>query len=300
MNLKENEIKNIAKLAETSIEEVYKYSELYKGKFIVIKYGGHAMGDKLLSLSFANNIVLLKKLGINPVVVHGGGPQIGAMLDKLKIKSSFIDGLRVTSEEIVDIVEMVLAGSINKEIVAKINSSGGLAVGISGKDANLILAKKFLKNKKDPNSNIEKALDIGFVGEPVKINISIINTLSSAGFIPIISPIGFGENGETFNINADTAAGAIAGSLHADRIILLTDVPGVLNDKKKLINSLSKKEIHNMIKTGVITGGMIPKITTCLDSLQSGVQAAVIIDGRVSNAILKEILTDKGYGTLIS
>ena len=300
MTLKNKEIIDIANIANTSKEEVVKYSQLYKDKTIVIKYGGHAMGDKKLSSSFAKNIVSLKKLGINPVLVHGGGPQIGSMLDKLKIKSSFINGLRITSEEIVDIVEMVLAGSINKNIVSKINAVGGLAVGLSGKDANLIIAKKLISHIKDQNSNIEKVLDIGFVGQPVKINSSIINTVSKAGFIPVISPIGLGEKGETFNINADTAAGSIASALKADRILLLTDVPGVLDKNKKLVSTLSKNQIENMINNNIITGGMIPKIKTCIDTLNSGTKAAVIIDGRVPNAILKEILTDVGSGTLIS
>ena len=258
------------------------------------------MGDKKLSSSFSKNIVSLKKLGINPVLVHGGGPQIGSMLDKLKIKSSFINGLRITSEEIVDIVEMVLAGSINKNIVSMINAAGGLAVGLSGKDANLIIAKKLISHIKDQNSNIEKVLDIGFVGQPVKINSSIINTVSKAGFIPVISPIGLGAKGETFNINADTAAGSIASALKADRILLLTDVPGVLDKNKKLVSTLSKNQIENMINNNIITGGMIPKIKTCIDTLNAGTKAAVIIDGRVPNAILKEILTDVGSGTLIS
>ena len=300
MTLKNKEIIDIANIANTSKEEVVKYSQLYKDKTIVIKYGGHAMGDKKLSSSFAKNIVSLKKLGINPVLVHGGGPQIGSMLDKLKIKSSFINGLRITSEEIVDIVEMVLAGSINKNIVSMINAAGGLAVGLSGKDANLIIAKKLISHIKDQNSNIEKVLDIGFVGQPVKINPSIINTVSKAGFIPVISPIGLGAKGETFNINADTAAGSIASALKADRILLLTDVPGVLDKNKKLVSTLSKNQIEYMINNNIITGGMIPKIKTCIDTLNSGTKAAVIIDGRVPNAILKEILTDVGSGTLIS
>ena len=295
MTLKNKEIIDIANIANTSKEEVVKYSQLYKDKTIVIKYGGHAMGDKKLSSSFAKNIVSLKKLGINPVLVHGGGPQIGSMLDKLNIKSSFINGLRITSEEIVDIVEMVLAGSINKNIVSRINAVGGLAVGLSGKDANLIIAKKLISHIKDQNSNIEKVLDIGFVGQPVKINSSIINTVSKAGFIPVISPIGLGEKGETFNINADTAAGSIASALKAERI-----VPGVLDKNKKLVSTLSKNQIENLINNNIITGGMIPKIKTCIETLNSGTKAAVIIDGRVPNAILKEILTDVGSGTLIS
>lgn len=300
MDTEQKNIKDIASIANTSKKEVLKYSKLYKRKTIVIKYGGHAMGDKKLSLSFAKDVVILKKLGVNPVIVHGGGPQIGSMLDKLKIKSSFHNGLRITSKEIIDIVEMVLAGSINKNIVSKINTEGDLAIGLSGKDANLIIAKKLVSHVKDPSSNIEKVLDIGFVGEPIKVNPSVIHTLSNAGFIPVISPIGVGLKGETFNINADTAAGAIASALNAERILLLTDVAGVLDKNKKLISNLSKNKIEAMIKNNIITGGMIPKIRTCLDTLSSGSKAAVIIDGRVPNAILKEILTDVGYGTMIS
>ena len=300
MDTEQKNIKDIASIANTSKKEVLKYSKLYKRKTIVIKYGGHAMGDKKLSLSFAKDVVILKNLGVNPVIVHGGGPQIGLMLDKLKIKSSFHNGLRITSKEIIDIVEMVLAGSINKNIVSKINTEGDLAIGLSGKDANLIIAKKLVSHVKDPSSNIEKVLDIGFVGEPIKVNPSVIHTLSNAGFIPVISPIGVGLKGETFNINADTAAGAIASALNAERILLLTDVAGVLDKNKKLISNLSKNKIEAMIKNNIITGGMIPKIRTCLDTLSSGSKAAVIIDGRVPNAILKEILTDVGYGTMIS
>jgi len=300
MDTEQKNIKDIASIANTSKKEVLKYSKLYKRKTIVIKYGGHAMGDKKLSLSFAKDVVILKNLGVNPVIVHGGGPQIGSMLDKLKIKSSFHNGLRITSKEIIDIVEMVLAGSINKNIVSKINTAGDLAIGLSGKDANLIIAKKLVSHVKDPSSNIEKVLDIGFVGEPIKVNPSVIHTLSNAGFIPVISPIGVGLKGETFNINADTAAGAIASALNAERILLLTDVAGVLDKNKKLISNLSKNKIEAMIKNNIITGGMIPKIRTCLDTLSSGSKAAVIIDGRVPNAILKEILTDVGYGTMIS
>ena len=300
MDTEQKNIKDIASIANTSKKEVLKYSKLYKRKTIVIKYGGHAMGDKKLSLSFAKDVVILKNLGVNPVIVHGGGPQIGSMLDKLKIKSSFHNGLRITSKEMIDIVEMVLAGSINKNIVSKINTAGDLAIGLSGKDANLIIAKKLVSHVKDPSSNIEKVLDIGFVGEPIKVNPSVIHTLSNAGFIPVISPIGVGLKGETFNINADTAAGAIASALNAERILLLTDVAGVLDKNKKLISNLSKNKIESMIKNNIITGGMIPKIRTCLDTLSSGSKAAVIIDGRVPNAILKEILTDVGYGTMIS
>ena len=257
------------------------------------------MGDKKLSHTFAEDVTILQKLGIKPVVIHGGGPQIGSMLDKLKIKSSFVDGLRITNEETVKIVEMVLSGSINKDIVNKIHTAGGLAIGLSGKAAKLILADKLSDKFKDPNSNIEKFLDIGFVGKPIKIDPSIINLVSNNLMIPIIAPVGFGINGETYNINADTAAGAIASSLKAERILLLTDVEGVLDHEKKLISNISVLKAESMINEKIITGGMIPKIKTCLETVESGVKAAVIIDGRSPHAILREIFTKSGSGTMI-
>jgi len=279
MNINET-IKNISIILGTSVSDIEKYVEIFQNKVIVIKYGGHAMGDKKLAHTFAEDVTLLQKLSIKPVVVHGGGPQIGSMLDKLKIESSFIDGLRITNEETVEIVEMVLSGSINKDIVNKIHAAGGLAIGLSGKDAKLILANKLTDKFKDPNSNIEKFLDIGFVGKPIKINPSIINIISDNLMIPIIAPVGFGANNETYNINADTAAGAIASSLKAERILLLTDVKGVLDSNKKLISNISVTKAESMISDKIITGGMIPKIKTCLETVGSGVKAAVIIDGR--------------------
>ena len=299
MSKKQEIINTISKNLNTKVETIEKYIKQFKNKYIVIKYGGHAMGNEDLSISFTKDVSLLDKLGIKPVIVHGGGPQIGVMLDKLNLKSKFIGGLRVTNKETVKIVEMVLSGTINKDIVNKINQTASLAVGLSGKDGGLILAKKINRKIKDKNSNIEKVLDIGFVGEPININPLIITQISNNGIIPIIAPIGFGAKGETFNINADTAAGHIASSLKAERILLLTDVEGVLDSDNKLIPKISTNTAKKMIKDNIITGGMIPKIDTCLKTVQSGVKAAVIIDGRKKHAILREIFTKGGYGTMI-
>ena len=292
-------IKQVSNILNTDQKDIENYVEIFKGKIIVIKYGGHAMGDKKLAHTFAEDVTILQKLGIKPVVIHGGGPQIGAMLEKLNIESSFINGLRITNEETVEIVEMVLSGSINKDIVNKIHSAGGLAIGLSGKDAKLILADKLKDKFKDPESNIEKFLDIGFVGKPEKIDSTIINVVTNKLMIPVIAPVGYGINGETYNINADTAAGAIASSLKAERILLLTDVEGVLDSEKKLIPSISVTQAESMINNKIITGGMIPKIETCLATVEAGVKAAVIIDGRSSHAILREIFTTSGSGTMI-
>jgi len=274
------------------------YLKRYAGKTVVVKYGGHAMGDETLGQLFAADIVLLKQVGLNPIVVHGGGPQIGAMLERLKIKSSFIDGLRVTDRETVEIVEMVLSGSINKELAAAINAAGGRAIGLSGKDANLIRARQLKRTAKDPDSHIEKLLDLGFVGEPWHVDASVLETLARSDIIPVIAPIGIGEKGETFNINADTAAGAVAAAVRATRLLLLTDVTGVLDKNKKLVSELSVTEAHALIKDGTISGGMIPKIETCIEAVEGGVEAAVIIDGRVPHAILLELFAE-GAGTLI-
>ena len=292
-------IKQVSNILNTDQKDIENYVEIFEGKIIVIKYGGHAMGDKKLAHTFAEDVTILQKLGIKPVVIHGGGPQIGSMLEKLNIESSFINGLRITNEETVEIVEMVLSGSINKDIVNKIHSAGGLAIGLSGKDAKLILADKLKDKFKDPESNIEKFLDIGFVGKPEKIDSTIINIVTNKLMIPVIAPVGYGINGETYNINADTAAGAIASSLKAERILLLTDVEGVLDSEKKLIPSISVTQAESMINNKIITGGMIPKIETCLATVEAGVKAAVIIDGRSSHAILREIFTTSGSGTMI-
>lgn len=274
------------------------YMRRYAGRTIVVKYGGHAMGDEKLADFFAQDVVLLKQIGVNPIVVHGGGPQIGQMLERLKIKSSFIDGLRVTDRETVEIVEMVLSGSINKQLVTAINAAGGYAIGLSGKDANLIKAAKLRRTHRETDSNIEKILDLGFVGEPRRINAKVLELFERSDIIPVIAPIGIGDGGETFNINADTAAGAVAAAVAATRLLLLTDVTGVLDKQKKLIQELTTGEARALIADGTIQGGMIPKIETCLEAVEGGVEAAVIIDGRTPHAILLELFAE-GAGTLI-
>ena len=281
------------------LAEALPFMREHSGETVVVKYGGHAMGDETSAQRFASDVVLLKQVGINPIVVHGGGPQIGAMLDRLRIQSSFIDGLRVTDAATVEIVEMVLCGSINKAIVTAINKAGGFAVGMSGKDGNLIKARKLRRSKKDPGSNIEKILDLGFVGEPHEINPHILDTFEESDIIPVIAPIGVGPNGETYNINADTAAGAIAGAAGATRLLMLTDVAGVLDDTGRLIKEMTVERAKTLIQSGTISGGMIPKVETCLDAVDQGVEAAVIVDGRVPHAILLELFTPHGAGTLI-
>jgi acetylglutamate kinase len=270
----------------------------YAGKTIVVKYGGHAMGDEALGDLFAQDVVLLKQIGMNPVVVHGGGPQIGQMLERLKIKSSFIDGLRVTDRDTVEIVEMVLSGSINKQLVQAINAAGGLAIGLSGKDAGLIEAAKLRRTRQESDSHIEKVLDLGFVGEPQRINATVLQLFERSDIIPVIAPIGVGAEGETYNINADTVAGAVAAAVKATRLLLLTDVTGVLDKTKRLVSDLTVEDARKLIADGTIQGGMIPKIETCLDAVEGGVEAAVIIDGRVPHAILLELFAE-GAGTLI-
>src|SRR5215472_7589461 len=274
------------------------YMRRYAGKTIVVKYGGHAMGDEHLADLFAQDVVLLKQIGMNPIVVHGGGPQIGQMLERLKIKSSFIDGLRVTDRDTVEIVEMVLSGSINKQLVQAINAAGGSAIGLSGKDADLIKARKLTRTKRDPGSHIEKVLDLGFVGEPQAINAGVLALFERSAIIPVIAPIGVGGPGETFNINADTVAGAVAAAVKATRLLLLTDVTGVLDKEKRLIHEVGVADARALIADGTIQGGMIPKIETCIDAVEGGVEAAVIIDGRVPHAILLELFAE-GAGTLI-
>jgi len=282
-----------------TLSEALPYMRRYSGRTFVIKYGGHAMGDDDLSRQFARDVVLLQQVGIHPIVVHGGGPQIGAMLDRLKVKSSFVDGLRVTDKATVEIVEMVLSGSINKDIVRAIFEAGGIAIGLSGKDGGLIEARKLQRTVKDEGSNIEKVLDLGFVGEPTIVRRHMLNMLEKADIIPVIAPIGHGAAGETFNINADTAAGAVAAAVQATRLLLLTDVVGVLDKEKRLVPELSVNKAQELIADGTISGGMIPKVETCIEAVQSGVEAAVIIDGRVPHALLLEIFTEHGVGTLI-
>ena len=281
------------------LSEALPFMRKHSGRTFVIKYGGHAMGDSKLAELFARDVVLLKQVGINPVVVHGGGPQIGAMLERLKIKSEFINGLRVTDSETVEIVEMVLSGSINKAIAAAINSGGGRAVGISGKDGNLIQATKIKGDKNQSDSNIEKVLDLGFVGEPTKVDPSLLNDLVRADVIPVIAPLALGDDGETYNINADTAAGAIAEALQAARLYMLTDVPGVMNGEGQVIPDININEAKALINDGTISGGMIPKVETCIRAVQNQVEASVILDGRIKHSLLLEIFTEHGTGTAI-
>jgi acetylglutamate kinase len=287
-----------AKKAEILCEAL-PYLRKFSGETFVIKFGGSAMGKENNLSNFAKNVVLLKQVGINPVVVHGGGPQIGQMLEKLNIKSTFVDGLRITDADTVDIVEMVLAGSINKAIVSEINKAAGKAIGICGKDCNLIRAKKATKVKKDPHSNIEKILNLGFVGEPYFVDPAVLNAFEESDIIPVIAPIGIGDNGETFNINADTAAGAIASALHASKLIILSDVDGVLLPNGELVSHLNIATAKQMIKDGIITGGMIPKIETCINAVEKNVSYAHILNGSVDNILLMEIFTESGVGTML-
>ncbi|WP_395392990.1 acetylglutamate kinase [Novosphingobium sp. BL-8A] len=284
--------------AETLVDAL-PYMQRYAGRTFVVKYGGHAMGDPELARDFAEDVVLLKAVGINPVVVHGGGPQIGAMLKTMGVESRFVDGLRVTDKETAKVAEMVLSGVINKEIVGWISEAGGKAMGISGKDGGLVTASKVQRTAKDPDSNIERVVDLGFVGEPAKIDISVIETISAAGMIPVIAPIAPGEDGQTYNINADTMAGAIAAALGAARLFLLTDVHGVLDKQGELLTDLKPSDIKGLQQDGTISGGMIPKLETCVHAVEAGCEAAVVLDGRVSHAMLLEIFTQEGAGTLI-
>jgi acetylglutamate kinase len=283
-----------------TLSEALPYMRAFAGQTFVIKYGGHAMGDDMLAETFARDVVLIKQVGINPVVVHGGGPQIGAMLEKLRIESAFVEGLRVTDKDTVDVVEMVLSGSINKQIVTAINRAGGTAVGISGKDGQLVTARKLQRTAKDPDSNIERILDLGFVGDPYQVNPDILRTFERSSVIPVIAPLGLGRDGETYNINADTMAGAIASALGASKLIMLTDVPGVLDKEGGLLASLTRKEVMDLRGDGTIHGGMIPKVETCLHALDGGVDAAHILDGRVPHVLLLEIFTVHGVGTKIT
>jgi len=279
--------------------EALPYIKRFYNKTIVIKYGGHAMVDDELKDKFAQDVVMMKYIGINPVVVHGGGPQIGELLKKLGKESKFIQGLRVTDEETMNIVEMVLVGMVNKEIVGLINRHGGNAVGLSGKDGNLIKAEKYYLSEEKVKNTPPEIIDIGLVGKVKAINSELIVSLSQNAFIPVIAPTGIGDAGETYNINADIVAGEIAAALQAEKLLLLTDVEGVLNKDKKLINAMSDKEAMKLIAAGVVEGGMFPKVKCCLKALKSGVKKAHIIDGRLKHAILLEIFTDKGIGTEI-
>jgi acetylglutamate kinase len=292
------ETKHWLRTART-LTEALPFMRRYAGKTFVVKYGGHAMGDEELAAIFARDIALMKQVGIHPIVVHGGGPQIARMLERLKVQSEFVDGLRITDQDTVEVVEMVLAGTINKQIVSAINQVGGTAIGVSGKDGGLIQASKLRRTKRDPDSNIEKILDLGFVGEPRYVNAQLLQSLEQSGMIPVVAPIGVGDNGETYNINADTAAGAVAAAVGATRLLMLTDVVGVLDGEGELIPELSVEATRTAIADGTISGGMIPKVETCLKAVEQGTDAAVILDGRVPHCLLLETFTDRGVGTII-
>ena len=287
------ETKHWLRTART-LTEALPYMRRYSAKTFVIKYGGHAMVNKELAGVFAQDIVLLRQVGINPIVVHGGGPQINQMLDRLQIKSHFIDGLRVTDAPTMEVVEMVLAGSTNKHIVSAINAAGGKAVGLSGRDANLLVATKQMMQKNG------QEIDLGFVGDPKTVDPHVLKTLAQGGMIPVIAPVSAGEGGETYNINADTAAGAIAAAVGAARLLLLTDVPGVLDKDGKLLENLTVSQVKVLMSDGTISGGMIPKLETCIEAIEGGVEGAVIIDGRVPHSLLLETFTERGVGTFVS
>jgi acetylglutamate kinase len=280
------------------LSEALPHMQRYDEEIVVVKYGGHAMGEDELARSFARDIVLMEQTAINPVVVHGGGPQIGEMLKRLGIKSEFAAGLRITDAATIEIVEMVLAGSINKQIVGFINEAGGKAVGLCGKDGNMVVARKATRTMIDPDSNIEKMIDLGFVGEPEKDTI-VLNQILGRDLIPVLAPLATSKDGGTYNVNADTFAGAIAGALKAKRLLLLTDVPGVLDKSKSLIKELTIGDARRLIADGTISGGMIPKVETCMYALEAGVEGVVILDGKVPHAVLLELLTDHGAGTLM-
>jgi len=286
---------DIARILSEALPHMQRYDE----ETVVVKYGGHAMGEEAMAKSFARDIVLLEQTAINPVVVHGGGPQIGDMLKRLGIKSEFAAGLRITDKATIEIVEMVLAGSINKQIVGFINEAGGKAVGLCGKDGNMVTARKISRTVADPGSAIEKVVDLGFVGEPEKVDTMVLTQILGRDLIPVLAPLATSTDGVTYNVNADTFAGAIAGALRAKRLLLLTDVEGVLDKSKALIRELSANDARRLIADGTISGGMIPKLETCLYALDAGVEGVVILDGRVPHAVLLELLTDHGAGTLM-
>lgn len=289
-----------AQLQAEVLAKALPHMQRYDDTIVVVKYGGHAMGDENVARLFAKDIVLLEQAGVNPVVVHGGGPQIGAMLEKLGIKSQFAAGLRITDKPTIEIVEMVLAGSINKQIVGFINEAGGKAIGLCGKDGNMVRAKKATRTMIDPESKIEQVVDLGFVGEPDVVDTMVLDQILGRELIPVLAPVAAAMDGGTYNVNADTFAGAIAGALGAKRLMLLTDVPGVLDKDKKLIDSLTVAEARRLIADGTISGGMIPKVETCIYALDQGVEGVVILDGKVPHAVLLELLTDHGAGTLIT
>jgi acetylglutamate kinase len=282
------------------ISQALPFMQRYDQEVIVIKYGGHAMGDRAAAEDFAEDVTLLELQGVKPIVVHGGGPQIGRMLDKLGIKSEFKGGLRVTDEATVEVVEMVLAGSINKQIVGWIAAEGGKAIGLCGKDGNMVTARKVTRTMRDPDSNIEREIDLGFVGDPYKVDRTVLDAVLGAELIPVLAPVAIGEDNNTYNVNADTFAGAIAGAMKAKRLLLLTDVPGVLDKNKNLIPQLTVEQCRQLIADGTVSGGMIPKIETCIYAIEQGVEGVVILDGKVPHAVLLELLTEHGAGTLIT
>ncbi|HXE69169.1 MAG TPA: acetylglutamate kinase [Hyphomicrobiaceae bacterium] len=281
------------------LAEALPHMQRYDRQTVVVKYGGHAMGDPALAAAFAQDIVLLKQAGVKPIVVHGGGPQIAGMLTRLQLKSEFVQGLRVTDKPTVEVVEMVLAGLINKDIVTAINRQGGKAVGISGKDANLMIARK-ITQMPDPQSNLMRAVDIGYVGDPAEVNPHLVDVISTSDLIPVIAPVAISHEGETLNINADTFASALAARMRAKRLLLLTDVAGVLDKDNALITQLSIEEARALIREGTISGGMIPKIEGCIEVVEAGVEAVVVLDGRVPHCVLLELFTQHGVGTLVS
>jgi acetylglutamate kinase len=287
---------DIARVLSEALPHMQRYDE----EIVVVKYGGHAMGEEDLARSFARDIVLMEQTAINPVVVHGGGPQIGDMLTRLGIKSEFAAGLRITDAATIEIVEMVLAGSINKQIVGFINEAGGKAVGLCGKDGNMVIARKARRTVVDPKSNIERIVDLGFVGEPETVDTMVLTQILGRDLIPVLAPLAISKDGTTYNVNGDAFAGAIAGALKAKRLLLLTDVPGVLDKSKALIKELSVDDARALIADGTISDGMIPKIETCIYALEQGVEGVVILDGRVPHAVLLELLTDHGAGTLVT
>ena len=300
MNTNDEELK----IAEAQIlSQALPYMQRYAGSIVVVKYGGNAMGDASLGKAFCRDIALLKQSGVKPVVVHGGGPQIGQMLERLNIQSEFRDGLRVTDKQTVEVVEMVLAGSINKQIVASINAEGAKAVGLCGKDGGMVLVEKAQRKSVDPDSNIERIVDLGFVGEPKKVDPSVLTMVMDSGLIPVVAPVCFGEDGETYNVNADTFAGCLAQALDAKRLLFLTDVEGVLDKDMKLVKQATISQARSMIEDGTISGGMIPKVETCIDALgasdEDGVEGVVIVNGKKPHSVLLELFTDHGAGTLI-
>lgn len=292
---KENRGEMEARILAQALPNMQRYS----GKTVVVKYGGNAMGEQALSDAFCSDIALLKQSGVSPIVVHGGGPQIANMLERVGIKSEFKGGLRVTDAQTVEVVEMVLAGSINKSIVASMNAQGAKAVGLCGKDGNMVLVEKAKRTIRDPDSKIEEVVDLGFVGEPKQVDRTVLDMVTGGGLIPVIAPVCFGEDGNTYNVNADTFAGAVSGAMNATRLLFLTDVPGVLDPNGELIAELSVEQARAMIKDGSISGGMIPKVETCIDALNKGVEGVVIVNGKRPHAVLLELFTDHGAGTLI-